>query len=66
MTEREMKQTQEDRLYEAYLVMALIDSGKQEELRKHLLNVCAKGENGMAGDEINAVIKRAKEVAESY
>ena len=63
-TEREKKEAQENALYESQLALEAISTGKTAELVKYLKMMNKKYENGMSNDEVDAVIKRAKEAVQ--
>jgi len=58
MTDREMKEKQEDRLYENLLASRLIKEGKTAKLQEYLGMMGVKAQNGMTADEIDAVSDR--------
>jgi hypothetical protein len=64
-SEREMKQVQEDRLYENIFAQELINAGKVDSLKSYLMMMGEKSKNGMTADEIDAVHERAKKAAKA-
>jgi len=61
MTDREIKQTQEDRLYETLLVQKLADDGNLTALRMYLRVAGVKAKNGMGETEVDAVKERVNQ-----
>jgi hypothetical protein len=60
MYEREMRQVQEDRLYEIYFAQEMLDAGKLKTYRSYIGMMGEKAKNGMTADEIDAVKERVK------
>lgn len=60
MTDRELRQVQEDRLYENLVAQTLLKKGKSLNLEQYLAMTEEKAQNGMTAEEIDAVKERVK------
>jgi hypothetical protein len=65
-SEREMKEKQEDRLFEYYFAQEILNSGKPEIYKAYTITMSEKAKNGMSAEEIDAVKERAKNAATSH
>lgn len=65
-SEREMKEKQEDRLYEYYFAQEILNMGKPEIYKSYTITMSEKAKNGMTADEVDAVKERAKTAAKSH
>ena len=61
--EREKKVEQQNALFENYLAQEALSLGKIDEYKKYITALGYKLQNGMYADEIDAVMKRAKDTA---
>jgi len=66
MNDREMRQTQEDRLYEIHFAEEMLKADKTAQFQKYLAIMRQKAKNGMTADEVDTVIKRAKDAASEW
>lgn len=65
-TEREMKEKQEDRLYEIFFAQEMLASDKLSGYRQYLNVSSNKAKSGMTATEVDAVKQRAIESAKEY
>lgn len=65
-SEREMKEKQEDRLYEYYFAQEILNKGKPDIYKAYAVTMSEKAKNGMTADEVDAVKERAKNAAISH
>jgi hypothetical protein len=64
--EREMKEKQEDRLFEVFFAQEMIAADKLKGYRQHLNVLSNKAKSGMTATEIDAVKQRALESVKAY
>ncbi|MCL2387722.1 MAG: hypothetical protein FWC89_09285 [Defluviitaleaceae bacterium] len=65
-TEREMKEKQEDRLYEIYFAQEMINAQLLDDYSLYLNISSNKAKSGMTATEIDAVKQRAIDSAKAY
>jgi len=64
--EREIKEKQEDRLFENEFSQGMLRANKISEYKRYLQVTNAKTKSGMTAEEIDAVRKRAEEAVNAY
>ena len=64
--EREIKEKQEDRLFENEFSQGMLRANKISEYKRYLQVTNAKTKSGMTAEEIDAVRKRAEESVNAY
>ena len=65
-TEREMKEKQEDRLFEIFFAQQMISANKLDSYRQYLNVSSNKAKSGMTATVVDAVKQRAIESANEY
>ena len=65
-SEREMKEKQEERLYENYFAQEMLKANKYNGYQQYLKVSSNRVKSGMSAEEIDAVKQRAVESAKEY
>ena len=65
-TEREIKEKQEDRLYEYYFAQEILNKGTPDIYKAYTETMSEKAKSGMTAEEIDAVKERARNAATSH
>jgi len=65
-TEREMREKQEERLYENFFAQEMLAANKHNDYKQYLKVSSQRVKSGMTAEEIDAVKQRAIESAKEY
>jgi hypothetical protein len=66
MMNREMQKYQEDALFEIHFAQKMLDAQKYDEYLLYLKFAREKAKSGMTAEEIDAVTKRAEDMAKKF